>query len=147
MATTAENRAARAARNLAERNAKLVSFNAIKVIKTSDGSTREVMRMTRRWPRIDDKNRVALETYLRANTYITSPMADGEKRAGRWRSVRVFSSPLKTAEAEQGIYQILVYWPENYGEFGDFAAAALSSTISASVSHAPHALHCPCHFE
>lgn len=116
----AQNIAARCARDLAEINAKLVSLSATKVVVSSKGSTQDSIRLTRKWERIDDGLRANYEAYLRANEYVTDPMADEEKRTGRWKVLRVFSSPLKTAQQEQGIYQVLLYWPEGYGAFGNY---------------------------
>ena len=132
MASTAENILARVQRVLAEKEAKLVSYAAVTVVREGTGTTRQSIRMTRKWERIDDLIRKDLEDYLRtyasvsngevAGIYVTDPWADGEIRAGRWRMIRVFSSPLKTDPNEQGIFQTLMYWPDGYGDFGDYCA-------------------------
>lgn len=114
-------RTAVVARNLAELEAKLVSLTSVKVIR--DGETvRESMRMVRKWERISDRFRADYEAYLRGQEWLTDPMADQEKRTGRWRVLRVYSSPEKTNPSEQGIYQMLLYWPEDYGDFGEYCA-------------------------
>ena len=99
-------RTAVVARNLAELEAKLVSLTSVKVIR--DGETvRESMRMVHKWERISDRFRADYEAYLRGQEWLTDPMADQEKRTGRWRVLRVYSSPEKTNPSEQGIYQML----------------------------------------
>lgn len=114
-------RSAVVARDLAESEAKLVSLTSVKVIRDGD-TVRESMRMVRKWERISDRFRADYETYLRAQEWLTDPMADQEKRTGRWRVLRVYSSPEKTNPSDQGIYQMLLYWPDGYGDFGDYCA-------------------------
>jgi len=122
MASTAENILARVKRDLAEINAKLVSWENITVAKCSTDAdktaARKGIRMTRKWPKIDDRIRDAYEDYLREygsvingdtqNMFVVNPMADQEVRSGTWRVLRVYSSAEKTIPEEQGIYQVLV---------------------------------------
>lgn len=134
MASTAENILARAKRLLAEENAKLVEWRSVKIARTPSSTPIPSIRMIRKWERIDDLIRHDLENYLNtytsvsnndaASLYVTDPWADGEVRAGRWRMVKVWSSPVKTNPEEQGIYQMLMYWPVGYEDFGDFCAEA-----------------------
>ena len=118
---TAENIAAQVARDLAESNAKLASWVGVKV-RRDDATTRDSIRFTRFWSKITDGLRAEYETKLRENTYVTDPKADGETRSGRWRVLRVYTGPLKTDPTQQGVYQTLLYWPDGYGDFGDYCA-------------------------
>ena len=112
---TPENIAEQVKLDLADENAKLVSYTSVKVVRTTGAgggtTTRESIRMTRQWARITDGLRAHYEDKLRENLYVDNPMADGEIRAGRWRVIRVYSSPLKTDPSQQGVFQTLLYWP------------------------------------
>ena len=123
---TPENIAEQVKLDLADENAKLVSYTSVKVVRTTGAgggtTTRESIRMTRQWARITDGLRAHYEDKLRENLYVDNPMADGEIRAGRWRVIRVYSSPLKTDPSQQGVFQTLLYWPAEYGDFGDFCS-------------------------
>ena len=122
MAASAETRAARAAADLDETEAVLVSLNHLQVLDAA-GAYHALTRMTRKWAKIRDKNRAALEAVLKARTYELDPMADQETRSGRWKVMRVYSSPEKTDPGTQGIYEVLQYWPVGYdGGLGTYCA-------------------------
>jgi hypothetical protein len=123
MADSAENRALLAGQYLGNDKVKLVGLTAVKIVSAAvGGTTRESIRLTRKWEAIPDRYRESLEAVLRARTYETDPVADGETRTGRWKVLRVYSSSTKTAMGEQGIFETLLYWPESYGAFGDYCA-------------------------
>ena len=134
MTSTAENVLARCKRLLAEKEAKLVSWSSVSIARnTTPNTPKKTIRMTRRWEKIDDLIRADLEDYLKKYTsvsnnevesiYVNDPWADGEKRDGRWKLLRVYSSPTKTIPNEQGIYQTLLYWPaDEDGDIGELCA-------------------------
>lgn len=128
MALTDANAVARVKRLLSEENAKLASYTNTSFL-FGDGNTHQTTKMVRFWSKISDGERVVAEDYLKAyasvkNTtesiYVVDPMADGEVREGRWRVSSVSSTMLKTDPAQQGVYEVLVLWPEGFGGDGSF---------------------------
>ena len=133
---TAQQIAAETLRILAEDQAKLVSWKSTVAVSTTAGvSQQETVIMVRRWGRVTDEMRKYLEDFLKAKTsvtnagsadtlYVTDPIASKEVRSGRWRRLSVFSVAEDTPEYQQGIYETLIYWPTEYGAYGDFCAEA-----------------------
>lgn len=131
--TTDVDAIARVRRLLDEDKCRLASVEAVVFVGGGTLGQIETVKMTRYWPEIKDEERVVAEDYLRERTsaknttatlYVTDPKADKEIRAGRWRRLAVYTSKLRTREADQGVYETLVYWPEEYGDFGSWCAEA-----------------------
>lgn len=123
--STPENIAAIVERDLADKNAVLAGRTALKVVVAGSGdeaTTKDSIRLTRQWTRITNHLRLHYEAKLRESLYVTDPVADGETHSGRWRVLRVYTGPLKTNPQQQGVFQTLLYWPEDYGDFGEYCA-------------------------